>query len=69
MIDPQTGVGNFTSIQIKLKPGADLDMVRDLLREHTSRRSSTASTPGATSRARCWPPCRWRRRSSTCCCS
>ncbi len=32
MIDPSTGIGNVTSIQIKLKPGVDGDMVRDLLR-------------------------------------
>jgi len=31
MIDPSTGVGMFNSIQIKLKPGVDGDMVRDLL--------------------------------------
>ena len=31
MIDPTTGVGMFNSIQIKLKPGVDGDMVRDLL--------------------------------------
>ena len=33
MIHPLTGIANFTSIQIKLKPGADLDAVRDRLRE------------------------------------
>ncbi len=32
MIDPSTGIGNATSIQIKLKAGVDGDMVRDLLR-------------------------------------
>ena len=32
MIDPSTGVRNVTSIQIKLKPGVDLDKVRDKLR-------------------------------------
>ena len=32
MIDPATGIGNFNSIQIRLKPGADLDTVRDMLR-------------------------------------
>jgi lipoprotein-releasing system permease protein len=32
MIDPQTGVGNVSSIQVKLKPGADADAVRDKLR-------------------------------------
>ena len=34
-----------------------------------SPRGSTGSKPGATSKARCWPPCRWRPRSSTSCCS
>ncbi|MGI9429712.1 MAG: ABC transporter permease [Bythopirellula sp.] len=32
MIDPSTGVGKFTSVQIKLHPGADADAVRDALR-------------------------------------
>jgi lipoprotein-releasing system permease protein len=32
MIDPQTGITSVTSIQIKLKPGAKLDVVRDRLR-------------------------------------
>jgi len=32
MVDPTTGVGKFTSIQIKLREGADLDQVRDRLR-------------------------------------
>lgn len=31
MIDPTTGVGMFNSIQIKLKPGVNGEMVRDLL--------------------------------------
>ncbi len=34
MVDPATDVANFNSIQIRLKPGADLNAVRDLLREH-----------------------------------
>ena len=33
-IDPTTGIANFNSIQIRLKPGADMDAVRDLLRRH-----------------------------------
>ncbi len=33
MIEPETGVGYATSIQIKLKPGRDLNRVRDKLRE------------------------------------
>ena len=32
MIDPTTGMGKFTAIQIKLKPGADVLAVRDKLR-------------------------------------
>ena len=32
MIDPQTGIANVSSIQIKLKPGANADAVRDKLR-------------------------------------
>jgi lipoprotein-releasing system permease protein len=32
MIDPETGVASVTSIQIKLKPGADLNAARDKLR-------------------------------------
>ena len=32
MIDPTTGVGNFTSIRIKLKPAFDASVARDLLR-------------------------------------
>lgn len=32
MIDPQTGVDAVTTIQIKLRPGADLNAVRDKLR-------------------------------------
>jgi lipoprotein-releasing system permease protein len=34
MIDPQSGVANFNTIQIRLKPGVDLNFVRDLLREN-----------------------------------
>ncbi|HEX6963916.1 MAG TPA: FtsX-like permease family protein [Lacipirellula sp.] len=33
MIDPETGVGKFTSIQIKLKPGADAEFVRDKIQD------------------------------------
>jgi lipoprotein-releasing system permease protein len=32
MVDPRNGKANFTSIQIRVKPGVDIDMVRDLLR-------------------------------------
>jgi lipoprotein-releasing system permease protein len=34
MIDPQTGVDAVTTIQLKLKPGTDLNIVRDKLRAH-----------------------------------
>ena len=33
MIDPQTGLPSVNSIQIRLRPGADLDAVRDRLRQ------------------------------------
>ena len=33
MIDPQSGLASVNSIQIKLRPGADLDQVRDRLRK------------------------------------
>lgn len=33
MINPQTGIGSVTSIQIKLKRGADLNAARDALRD------------------------------------
>lgn len=33
MIDPQTGIPSINSIQVKLKDGADLDLVRDRLRK------------------------------------
>jgi lipoprotein-releasing system permease protein len=34
MVNPSTNVANFNAIQIRLKPGVDLDMVRDLLRDN-----------------------------------
>jgi lipoprotein-releasing system permease protein len=34
MVDPQTGIDSVTTIQLKLKPGADLNAVRDKLRDH-----------------------------------
>ena len=33
MIDPQTGVASVSAIQIRLRPGADLNAIRDKLRE------------------------------------
>jgi lipoprotein-releasing system permease protein len=35
-IDPVTSVGNFNSIQIRLKPGADMEAVRDKIRAQFS---------------------------------
>ena len=68
MVDPQTGTGYVNAIEIKLRPGADGNVVRDKLKAAFAP-GSTRSRPGATSKARCWRPCRWRRRSSTSCCS
>jgi lipoprotein-releasing system permease protein len=36
MVDPKTRIANFTSIQIRVKEGVDIDMVRDLLRKNFS---------------------------------
>src|SRR5690606_36981342 len=33
MIDPTSGIGRVNSIQIQLRPGADLDALRDRLRQ------------------------------------
>lgn len=33
MVDPTTGVANFNSIQIKCKPGADLEAIRDRIQK------------------------------------
>ena len=44
MIEPQTGVASVTSIQIKLKPGADGDVVRDKLRAAFSPQFFRVST-------------------------
>jgi lipoprotein-releasing system permease protein len=44
MTDPTTGVGFVNSIQIKLKPGADGDLVRDLIREKFSAEFYSVST-------------------------
>ena len=63
MIDPTSGVGMINNIAIKLKPGANGDAVRDKLRGRWPRNST--STPGATSKGRCWPRCRWKPPSST----
>jgi len=44
MLDPTTGVGKFTSIQIKLKPGADADQVRDALKDEFPAQLYAVST-------------------------
>jgi lipoprotein-releasing system permease protein len=44
MIDPTTGIGKFTSIQIKLKPGADANAVRDKLRSASDAQLYSVST-------------------------
>ncbi len=44
MIDPSTGVANFNSIQIRCKPGVDLNMVRDRLQEVFDPRAYVIST-------------------------
>jgi lipoprotein-releasing system permease protein len=44
MVDPATGVGSFNSIQIRLKPGTDLNKVRDLLQHHFDSRFYVVST-------------------------
>jgi len=55
-----------TTIQLKLKPGANLNTVRDKLRAHFPLEDYRyQSKPGAICRARCSPPCKWRRRCST----
>lgn len=43
-INPQTGIGNFNSIMIRLKPGADLDAVRDRLRQRFPSQLFVVST-------------------------
>ena len=55
MIDPTTGVGKFTSIQIKLKPGVDADAVRDKLAGCVRRRSCTRVSTWQDKQGRCWP--------------
>jgi lipoprotein-releasing system permease protein len=51
MIDPSTGIANVNAIQIRLKPGVEINMVRDLLRarfpEQRYRVSSWRDKEGA----------------------
>ena len=44
MVDPTTSIANFTSIQIKLKPGVDAEQVRDLLRNEFPAQLYTVNT-------------------------
>ncbi|CAN0336391.1 unnamed protein product, partial [Ectocarpus sp. 4 AP-2014] len=44
MIDPTTGVANFNSIQIRCKPGVDLNDVRDRIQEVFDPRAYIVST-------------------------
>jgi lipoprotein-releasing system permease protein len=44
MIDPETGIGKFTSIQIKLRPGADADKVCEKLRNAFNVQQYSVST-------------------------
>ena len=44
MIDPATGMGMFNSIQIKLKPGADGDAVRDRCRPPSAGTATCVQT-------------------------
>jgi lipoprotein-releasing system permease protein len=44
MIDPSSGIANCNAIQIRLKEGADLNMVRDLLRDKFSPRDYRISS-------------------------
>jgi len=44
MFDPETQIGRFTSIQIKLRPGADGEKIRDQLRNHFSPQLYMVST-------------------------
>ncbi len=44
MVDPTTGVGKFTTIQIKLHPGVDAETVRDALRNEFPAQDYLVST-------------------------
>jgi lipoprotein-releasing system permease protein len=44
MFDPESGIGNFNSIQITLRPGADAVRVRDLLRSQFPAQQYMVST-------------------------
>ena len=66
----RTMEGRVTSIQIKLKDyDSSSKQVKEALEKVLARRTICRSTPGKTSKERCWPPSPSRRASSTCCCS
>ena len=44
MIDPETGIGKFTAIQVKLREGADANAVRDKLANHFDSQLFTVAT-------------------------
>ena len=69
MIDPTTGVGLRERHSDQAQAGRRRRRGSRQVARPLSARSSTAWKPGATSKGRCWPPCRWKPRSSTCCCS
>ena len=54
MIDPTTGVGKFTSIQIKLAPGAECRPSPRLPCKMPFRHSFIWSARGATNKDPCW---------------
>ncbi len=68
MIDPTTGQGLVNSIQIKLKPGANGEKVRDKLAAAFPWQEYAVET-WATSKGRFWPRCGRKPPSSTCSCS
>jgi lipoprotein-releasing system permease protein len=83
MIDPTTKVANCNAIQIRLKKGADLDTVRDLLRANfppqVFKISSWRDKEGALlaavqmetavlNGALYWRPSKWRQQCLMCCC-
>ena len=70
MVNPQTGIGAVTTIQLKLADGVDLAAARDKLRAafppylYPYHVQTWQDMQG-----HCWRPCKWKRRSSIFCCS
>ena len=69
MIDPSTGVGLRQRHRDQAPAGGRRQRGPRQAAGGLRPGALPASRPGATSKAPCWPPCRWRPRSSTCCCS